>query len=735
VNDSGVSVDAALLESLVSDGLENVRQRRFAQFAFVRTYLVNQRRLASVRSMRGVTWHEVEPEDVEEDGLYVALDLARQPRNIRFHLTDPGAENTRNSYGTIDDGDTGAVLVDRLPAHDTVDLLPDTGIIDRQLKAEQKWRERPHPDRLAFYRIFEAARFAAWPPVGGHPLLEWTFLSDGSREGAEEQRQFVGKALASPDFAVLDGPPGSGKTTVICEIVSQVVRAGGRVLLCGQTHEAVDNVLERLTDQSSSVRDEVMPLRLGRDRNRMSPLARRFSMEDLASTVRDLVRRDLSAEGDRTIAQDRMISALDSERSEIDSIIINSANVLCGTTMGVVGSPQLRQAFDAAEPVFDVLIVDEASKLTLAEFLVPALLAKKWILSGDPMQLPPYSDESVVENLLRMIFGLEPTDGDAADRGQGLEPQLAELALVIVKRFQLRFNRGDPQYASTTSSVAAHVAAIAEGADAEKVSSMVREIDNLLLRSVLENLISPRPPHEGINSPEYAAAIDTGIPQPHLAARTTLLSIQQRMHPEISELVRGAVYGGRAMRDPDEMGIRRSWSYDRYPSRAVFVGVRAEPDRDRLGALREAEAEASAREVAEFISWADAAENRDREHSVSLISFYRDGVKALNRAMRSLLGKDFQYGNGIAGRSGHVRIRVGTVDTFQGREADLVVLNIGNDHLTAHLKSLNRVNVALTRARYQLVLVGDHRAMARGGDGILLADLARSLPRFEVLNG
>ena len=45
------------------------------------------------------------------------------------------------------------------------------------------------------------------------------------------------------------GPPGSGKTTAICELVLQLAKQGKRALLCASTHVAVDNVLERILNR------------------------------------------------------------------------------------------------------------------------------------------------------------------------------------------------------------------------------------------------------------------------------------------------------------------------------------------------------------------------------------------------------------------------------------------------------------------------------------------------------
>ena len=66
---------------------------------------------------------------------------------------------------------------------------------------------------------------------------------------------------------------------------------------------------------------------------------------------------------------------------------------MCGTTIGILQHPDIKKPGGHASPEFDVLIVDEASKTTFQEFLVPALLAKRWVIVGDPKQLSPYVDD------------------------------------------------------------------------------------------------------------------------------------------------------------------------------------------------------------------------------------------------------------------------------------------------------------------------------------------------------
>ena len=58
-------------------------------------------------------------------------------------------------------------------------------------------------------------------------------------------------------------------------------------------------------------------------------------------------------------------------------------------------------------------------------------------------------------------------------------------------------------------------------------------------------------------------------------------------------------------------------------------------------------------------------------------------------------------------RDAPVEVVCGTVDRFQGREADLVMLSMRNPGRVGFLDSPNRLNVAVTRARQQLVVVGN----------------------------
>ena len=141
------------------------------------------------------------------------------------------------------------------------------------MRAIRSLQNRPHPSQRSLYRLLEDKDEAKWGAVLQEEPQQWFGLKDESIPGTNEQRQFVRIALGTPDFAFLEGPPGSGKTTAIIELILQLIHQGKRVLLCASTHVAVDNVLERLKDRS------VLALRVGR-KNNVSLAVQKFQVEN-----------------------------------------------------------------------------------------------------------------------------------------------------------------------------------------------------------------------------------------------------------------------------------------------------------------------------------------------------------------------------------------------------------------------------------------------------------------------
>ena len=83
-----------------------------------------------------------------------------------------------------------------------------------------------------------------------HHLLHTAHLNSS-------QRDAVKFSLLQKELAVIHGPPGTGKTTTVVEVVTLAVKSGLKVLCCAPSNIAVDNLLERL------VRNRVKSVRLG----------------------------------------------------------------------------------------------------------------------------------------------------------------------------------------------------------------------------------------------------------------------------------------------------------------------------------------------------------------------------------------------------------------------------------------------------------------------------------------
>lgn len=743
-------------------------------------------------------------------------------REVYEHERKPDAPSRRVQFDrehrveVLDrDPYTSRLLLDRRPDLPELCLRPNTATLKRQREAVRQLQDAPSPAHLPLLRLFEGSRFAHWPaPASRSAVSRWYELKDLDRPGTASQRAFVEKALRTPDFAFLEGPPGSGKTTAICELVLQLVGEGKRVLLCGSTHVAVDNVLERLGPLSQKEGSELIPVRVG-ERRKVSDGARPWQLEELARTERRRIVEYLRAKRSRTPAQDDLLRTVARESSPnepntIERMILDAANLVCGTTTGILRHPDI----DRAEPtrrggMFDVLILDEASKTTFQEFLVPALLAKRWVIVGDVNQLSPFvDDEAIAANLTAALP--DPSTRDACvdvflasrDRGRRAawiaddRPELLELY-----RRQARANcveacaPSDPDVglaevvlgtcsASDRDRMPAdlgtlrgavddvtrrRVAAYLRGIDVHQDDpprweselgwrlcrryELRRDADSASARRLDQEILALRPagpPGEPSARNVAVDAIDRvrriafpsvleslqhgferrlgqrdgtaltdGLPPAAFAERHVLLEHQHRMHPDISALPREHVYAGKALKDPDDMAERRAWSYPRYQRRATFLHVDGRFDRRGRNA---AEAAAVIEELKCFHAWARGnPRNGESPWEVAVLTFYRGQERELRERLRKFARAPNGYHRFTLGEGDRVDVHVElcTVDRFQGHEADLVFVSIANVRATSFLESVNRLNVAVTRARYQRVVVG-HRHRLRTREGSFL---------------
>ncbi len=237
--------------------------------------------------------------------------------------------------------------------------------------------------------------------------------------------------------------------------------------------------------------------------------------------------------------------------------------------------------------------------------------------------------------------------------------------------------------------------------------------------------------------------IETGIP------RTVTLNRQFRMHPMLGDFVSRVFY--EPYGESFESGRPESEFEHGLPDFegqcAVWVDVPRQSGRARQvpkqGWLRTAEAEQVAKLVSEILS-------SNRDLSVGVITFYAMQAQEILQSLVPYEITEVTEGNklGIAERWRSItnrgkreeRLRVGTVDSFQGKEFDVVVLSLvrssqprPNDtaiEVFGFLTSESRMCVALSRQRCLLIVVGD-RSMA----GVPQADGVRGLVELAEFCG
>ncbi len=212
----------------------------------------------------------------------------------------------------------------------------------------------------------------------------------------ESQREAVRFAISANDLAIIHGPPGTGKTTTVVELIVQTVHQGGCVLACAPSNTAVDNLLEKLVASGQH------PLRLGHparvDSNlREHTLDAQVAQHELIPVIKEMLReaeslhrnanrftRARPARGQKQgLRQDARRLQRDAKLLESQAIrdVVEMADIVCATTnfpQDIMGDRQ-----------FDLGVIDEACQSTEPGCWIPLLRVNRLVLAGDHCQLPP----------------------------------------------------------------------------------------------------------------------------------------------------------------------------------------------------------------------------------------------------------------------------------------------------------------------------------------------------------
>jgi len=235
------------------------------------------------------------------------------------------------------------------------------------------------------------------------------------------QKKAWEKAVQAQDIAIIHGPPGTGKTTTIVEIVKTLVDKGERVLVCASSNAAVDVLTERLALKGIPV------VRLGNpskitEQNLQYCLDRQVVNHAQFGLVKELKKR---AEEFFRMAN-KYKRNFDREEREQRKAILKEARNLRGQAddhlhflqqnvlvknQVVTCTPVVSMHREIGKDKFDTLIFDEAGQTLEPMCWIPMQKVKKVILAGDHLQLPPTvkSEEAAKKGLaLSLLEKLMP---------------------------------------------------------------------------------------------------------------------------------------------------------------------------------------------------------------------------------------------------------------------------------------------------------------------------------------
>jgi superfamily I DNA and/or RNA helicase len=738
-----------------------------------------QQALQVVESLiSGVEYHEQQSDarglqDEEErlfrnwsDLLQIRMDHCREDKSYNYRGCEPDGnritfnlseapdksilEETWMVEGTYLSGVVDAVSDDSITLYiDEADaknppkdgrLVVDRRATQKQLKIQLEalnFMRQPRNERQEILKRRILHPSDAQQDTSCEPIKEWF-----SEPLDDNKKQVIQAALASRDIFLAEGPPGTGKTTFIAELILQFLARSPqkRILLTSQTHIAVDNAIERVAKHRPDLRitrvgrreskvadsvhryllqnrlDEwrkrvyqqateflkhraqreglnVKEIQMGLDAGllvkaqqdlRLAEESERERQTELDEIGRLLAEKDtdqnLTLDASRAMFLDqekerleddlgmlrktlkerasllrqfrasfkkaypdysdlaekpieeiiewqdslvgsspaanrfRALFELNAEwiqrfalREDCEEAILMDSDLIAGTCIGIAGS-------DAEGESYGLCILDEASKASFPEALVPLIRSEKWVLVGDQRQLPPFVDAALRDN------------------------QIIE----------------------------------------------AREIDTTLVRETLLSRLSNR----GI--PDHARA---------------MLYRQHRMVPAIGGLVSTVFYEGRL----ESVGGKTvplsitQWQ----PKAVVWHSTSKQVDRSEQKALNgswmnplEAKWTRLLLDRLDFYATAHASKV-DPEKKIPLKVVVLTGYSAQRNHLENALGGEARP---------NLEVDFHTVDAYQGREADVVVFSVtrsNREGKAGFLSERERINVALSRARYALCIVGD----------------------------
>jgi len=238
------------------------------------------------------------------------------------------------------------------------------------------------------------------------------------------QLKAINFCIQTDDVAIIHGPPGTGKTTTLIGAIEQLIKKGEKILISTPSNTAADLITEQLAEKNINVSrigntsriDESLLKHTIEGKLENHPEQKLLKeLKKKANEFRDMAGKYKRKFGKEEAYQRKLlykeahqikkdVEAL--EKNMIDVIATKSEVITC-TLVGA-------SSFYISQMDFDTVIIDEAAQGLEPATFIPLLKGKKWILAGDPYQLPPTIMSSEAEgkglNITLMEKGIQRTN-------------------------------------------------------------------------------------------------------------------------------------------------------------------------------------------------------------------------------------------------------------------------------------------------------------------------------------
>lgn len=518
---------------------------------------------------------------------------------------------------------------------------------------------------------------------------EDAFEDNEDLRSLDDSKQLALKALVGtiPLFLV-QGPPGVGKTRLVRSLVKRSfdLDSTTRLLLSAQSHYAVDHLLGEVGKLFGEGDNQPLIVRC-QPKDRPSE-SNQFDLKRQARTLLDrmssspLVREApkyltekvsalMSGYGLEMNAEATPANPAYAQRA-FEGLILRSANAVFAT----VNSAEIERLVEE-KGQFDWTIVEEAGKATGGELIGPLLLSHRRLMIGDHQQLPPFNSVDIHRLLsnpanVRDALRIGKTMIGRSLRGQAIDEIFSDM---------------DTEESEETS---------------EELSKLCAESGRTyqLFETLIVNELERQEQGQG------------------LPIASTLL-VQHRMHPHIGTLVSNTFYNGDLTTHPE---CSADFLFKSSPIESL--------DESRLPSLPIVwiempwvQKEMGQKKGDHYPRWHNPDEIQAVKHvlglsrgrgspSLAVLSPYSQQVRNLNEEISKHLDGQLKHLDQFSMATANDAI-CHTVDSFQGSEADLIIVSLvrNNSHsfpssALGFLADSRRMNVLLSRARWRLVVIG-----------------------------